>query len=162
MSIATIRVGLISDTHGLLRSEALEALRESDFLIHAGDIGDPGILERLERIAPVTAVRGNTDTDAWAAPIPETAVLQIGAALIYVIHDIDDLDFDPAAAGFQAVVAGHSHRPSHEMRQGVHFVNPGSAGPRRSKRPISVGHLIVTGAQLVAQLCELAVAGHPR
>jgi putative phosphoesterase len=156
----TFQVGLISDTHGVLRPEALESLRGSDFIVHAGDIGDPGILDELARLAPVTAVRGNNDRGAWASALRETEVLTVGAAMIYVIHDIAELDLDPAAAGFHAVVAGHSHRPAHESRAGVLFVNPGSAGPRRFSLPISAGRLLVSGTQVTPQLFELTV-NHP-
>src|SRR4051812_8176675 len=121
-------VGLISDTHGLLRDEAMAALAGSDLIIHAGDVGKPEILERLRTLAPVVAVRGNIDKDAWAAELPMTAVLEAGPALIYVLHDVKDLDRDPAAAGFQMVVSGHSHKPSRSERAGVVYVNPGSAG----------------------------------
>ena len=159
MSNASIRVGLISDTHGLLRPEAVEALRGSDFIVHAGDVGDATILEHLARIAPVTAVRGNVDTGSWARDLPETAILQVGEALVYVLHDIADLDLDPAAAGFHAVVYGHSHHPSQEVRAGVLFINPGSAGPRRFKLPVSAGELLVSGCQLAPRLFELPVSG---
>jgi uncharacterized protein len=148
-------VGLISDTHGLLRPEAVAALIGADYIIHAGDIGDANILERLSAIAPVTAVRGNNDRGAWASRIPETEVLQVGAAMIYVIHDVSALDLDPAAAGFHAVVAGHSHHPSIELREGVLFVNPGSAGPRRFKLPVSLGWLTVSGTAIKPRLVEL-------
>jgi uncharacterized protein len=150
-----IRVGLISDTHSLLRREALDSLAGSDFLIHAGDIGNASILEQLAAIAPVTAVRGNNDGGAWAAAIPETDVLQVGEVVIYVIHDLGQLDIDPAAGGFQVVVSGHSHRPMHEMREGVLYMNPGSAGPRRFSLPISVAHLLVSGTEVRPQLIEL-------
>jgi uncharacterized protein len=116
---SSISVGLISDTHGLLRPEALAALQGSDFIIHAGDVGDPSVLDRLSTIAPVTAVRGNNDNDAWASGVRETEVLAVGAALIYIIHDVALLDVDPAEAGLHAVVAGHSHRPSIELRAGL-------------------------------------------
>jgi putative phosphoesterase len=159
MANAAFRVGLISDTHGLLRPQATAALHASDFIIHAGDVGDSLILERLAAIAPVTAVRGNTDTEPWARVLPETAVLQVGEALIYVVHDILDLDLDPAAAGFHAVVTGHSHRPAHEVRGGVHYINPGSAGPRRFNLPIAAGELLVAGTVLTPRLFELDVAG---
>jgi putative phosphoesterase len=152
-------VGLISDTHGLLRPQAIEALRGNDFIIHAGDVGDPDILRQLTAIAPVTAVRGNVDTEPWARVLPQTAVLAVGEALIYVVHDILDLDVDPAAAGFHAVVSGHSHRPAEEVRGGVLYINPGSAGPRRFKLPISVGELFVTGTRLRARLFELDISG---
>jgi uncharacterized protein len=150
-------VGLISDTHGLLRPEALTTLSGADYIIHAGDIGGANILERLSAIAPVTAVRGNNDKGAWASRIPETAVLQVGAAIIYVIHDVSALDLDPAPAGFHAVIAGHSHHPSIELREGVVFINPGSAGPRRFKLPVSVGWLTVSGTSIKPRLVELTV-----
>lgn len=156
-SSGTFRVGLISDTHGLLRPEALDALRASDCIVHAGDIGDPRILEQLAGIAPVTAVRGNNDRGPWAAALRETEVLQLGMALIYVIHNVSEIDVDPAAAGFHVVVAGHTHQPRHEIREGVHFVNPGSAGPRRFRLPVSIGSLTVCGSAVTAQLTELKV-----
>jgi putative phosphoesterase len=155
MSPPTLTVGLISDTHGLLRPEVVAALRGSDFIIHAGDIGDPGILDELARLAPVTAVRGNNDTGAWAAALPETAVLQVGATSVFVIHNVDELDRDPAAAGFQVVVSGHSHRPECRDAQGVLFVNPGSAGPRRFTLPVAAGRLLVTGSRVKAELLTL-------
>ena len=139
-------VGLISDTHSLLRPEAL---RGSRYIVHAGDIGDPGVLDALRKIAPVTAVRGNNDKGAWADALPETDVLQAGEAFIYVIHDVAQLDLDPAAAGFQVVVAGHSHRPGEATRDGVLFVNPGSAGPRRFKLPIAVARLALPACKVV-------------
>lgn len=149
------RVGLISDTHGLLREEATEFLRGSDFVIHAGDIGDSQVLRELSAIAPVTAVRGNNDQDAWAEPIPETAVLQVGEVSVYVLHNLAELDLDPAAAGFQVIVSGHSHKPSVERRDGVLYVNPGSAGPRRFKLPVSVAELEIAGASVKARLRKL-------
>jgi putative phosphoesterase len=155
----SIAVGLISDTHGLLRPAARDALRGCDLIIHAGDIGDPAILAELALIAPVTAVRGNVDRGTWAASIPETAVLEVGGALIYVIHSVADLALDPVAAGFRAVVSGHSHRPSREERGSVLFVNPGSAGPRRFRLPISVGRLAVAEGRMSAQLIDLGHAG---
>jgi putative phosphoesterase len=158
MSSAAVRVGLISDTHGLLRPEAIESLQGSDFIVHAGDIGAATILEQLSRIAPVTAVRGNTDTSSWANALPKIAVLQIGEVFIYVVHDIADLDLDPAAAGFHAVVTGHSHRPSQEVRHGVLYINPGSAGPRRFSLPISAGELLVSASRLTPRLFELPVS----
>jgi uncharacterized protein len=156
--LAPRRVGLVSDTHGLLRSEAVEALRGSDLIVHAGDIGDPRILEELGRLAPVRAVRGNNDRGAWAAALPETDRVRIGAISLYVLHDLAELAVDPAAAGCQVVVAGHSHRPGHAVRAGVHFVNPGSAGPRRFRLPMSVARLSVVGDQVAVELVELAVA----
>src|SRR5689334_11946789 len=140
-AIAT--VGLISDTHGLLRERAVEALQGSDVIVHAGDVGKPEILDRLKLIAPVFAVRGNVDTDAWAAQLPETVVVGAGAGRIYVLHDLARLDLDPAAAGFRAVVSGHSHKPGRTWRGGVLYVNPGSAGPRRFRLPVTVARMDV-------------------
>jgi len=151
-------VGLISDTHGLMRDEALEALAGSDFIIHAGDIGGEEILASLRSIAPVTAVRGNNDHGAWAAQIPESDVLEVGRCLIYVLHALEDLDLDPQAAGFHAVISGHSHRPLIRQRDGVLYVNPGSAGPRRFTLPISVGRLEVDDGTLRPQIVELSIA----
>ena len=134
-------IGLISDTHGLLRQEALRALEGSDLIIHAGDVGDPKILEELRRLAPVVAVRGNIDTGTWSADLPETAVVQAGSALIYVLHDIKALDLKPTAAGIAMVASGHSHKPSREEREGILYVNPGSAGPRRFNLPVTVARV---------------------
>jgi putative phosphoesterase len=134
-------VGLISDTHGLLRPEAVSALAGSDLIIHAGDVGQPEILDALRAIAPVVAVRGNIDRGAWADALPATAVAQAGDALLYVLHDLNELDLDPAAAGFAAVVSGHSHQPKKYKRSGALYINPGSAGPRRFKLPITVARL---------------------
>jgi putative phosphoesterase len=149
------RVGLISDTHGLLRPEATAFLRGSDFIIHAGDIGESGVLAELNAIAPVTAVRGNNDKGAWAEAIPETEVLQVGEVFLYVLHNLAELDLDPVAAGFRVVVSGHSHRPSVERRDGVLYVNPGSAGPRRFKLPVSVADLQIDGASVKARLTSV-------
>jgi putative phosphoesterase len=134
-------IGLISDTHGLLRPEALRALTGSELIIHAGDVGKPEILDRLRAIAPVVAVRGNIDQGEWASLLPMTAVVEAEAVRIYVIHDVHELDFDPAAAGLGIVVSGHSHKASRDERSGVLFVNPGSAGPRRFRLPITVARL---------------------
>jgi putative phosphoesterase len=150
-------IGLISDTHGLLRPQALAALEGSDHIVHAGDIMDPAILEALARIAPVTAVRGNNDHGAWAEAIPETAVLKLESTVIYAIHDLADLNVDPAAAGFHVVVSGHSHKPASALREGVWFVNPGSAGPRRFTLPISVGRLRIEGGVIEPELIELSL-----
>jgi len=140
-------VGLISDTHGLLRPEATQALAGVDLIIHAGDIGSPEVLDALRVIASVHAVRGNNDRGAWARAIPATQALQVEGGGIYVLHDVSELDLDPAAAGFSAVVAGHSHRPEMHVREGVLYINPGSAGPRRFSLPVTVGFLeIGTGA----------------
>jgi uncharacterized protein len=150
-------IGLISDTHGLMRPQALRALEGVEHIIHAGDIGDQAILSALERIAPVTAVRGNNDREGWAEGIRETEVVELGEALIYVIHDVNELDLDPRAAGFAAVVSGHSHRPQSQIKDGVLFINPGSAGPRRFSLPISVGRLFVVGRSVEAELIELSI-----
>ena len=151
------RIGLISDTHGLLRDEALHALRASDHIVHAGDICDPNILVTLAGIAPVTAVRGNNDGGPWAEDLPERAALWIGDVRLLVIHDLATLDIDPRALGIRVVVAGHSHRPRVETREGVLHVNPGSAGPRRFRLPISVGFLSIRGTDVRADLMELSV-----
>ena len=151
------RIGLISDTHGLLRPEALSFLRGSDVIVHAGDIGNAGVLEALAGIAPVTAVRGNNDTGSWAAALPETASLRFGAVLLYALHDLAALDIDAHANGIRIVVCGHSHRPRIEERDGVLYVNPGSAGPRRFRLPVSVAELLVDGASVVPRLVELAL-----
>lgn len=142
----TIRtVGLISDTHGLLRQEALRALEGSDMIIHAGDVGDPKILEELRRLAPVVAVRGNIDTGAWSTDLPETAVAEVGPELIYVLHDIREISLvNPRAKGFAMVVSGHSHKPSQGEWNGILLVNPGSAGPRRFDLPVTVARVDVT------------------
>lgn len=134
-------IGLISDTHGLLRPQALAALEGSELIIHAGDVGDPKILEALKNIAPVFAVRGNVDTQPWARALPETEVVTIGGATIYVLHDVHALDLDPVAAGFQMIVSGHSHQPGSAEKRGVLYVNPGSAGPRRFNLPVTVARL---------------------
>lgn len=150
------RVGLISDTHGLLRLEALAFLRGSDCIVHAGDIGDAAVLEELRPLAPLTAVRGNNDKGPWAKSIAETDVLEVGEVSIYVLHDLAELDLDPVAAGFRVVVSGHSHHPSVEDRDGVLYVNPGSSGPRRFKLPIAVAELQVAGSSVKARIVELA------
>jgi putative phosphoesterase len=137
----TAIVGLISDTHGLLRPEALTALKGSGLIVHAGDVGKPEILAQLRTVAPVVAVRGNIDKGVWASMLPLTAVAEAGPARIYILHDLQQLDLDPAAAGFHVVVSGHSHKPSRSERSGVLYVNPGSAGPRRFRLPITVARL---------------------
>src|SRR4029077_552521 len=135
------RIGLISDTHGLLREEALLALRGAELIVHAGDVGDPKILQKLKELAPVVAVRGNVDTGSWSLSLPETAVAAASSASIYVLHDVKALDLDPRAAGFQIVVSGHSHKPGRSESKGVLYINPGSAGPRRFRLPITVARL---------------------
>lgn len=152
-----MRVGLISDTHGLLRPEALDFLRGSDHIIHAGDITGPEILAPLAALAPLTVVRGNNDRGAWAQSIPESAVLRVGAVAICVIHDLKELPFDPAREGMRVVVSGHSHKPASQERGGVLYVNPGSAGRRRFTLPVSVGELLVDGADVAVRLVTLAV-----
>ena len=151
------RVGLISDTHALIREEALRALAGCAHIIHAGDIVKPEILDRLREIAPLTAVRGNNDRGAWAASLPEWEVVEFGSVLVYVRHDRAQLDFDPSAAGFRAIVTGHSHKPVVETREGVLYVNPGSAGPRRFKLPIALGELTIDDERIEARIIELAV-----
>ena len=148
---------MISDTHGLLRPEALEALAGATLLIHAGDIGSPDILPALARLAPVEAVRGNVDTGAWARSMPETAVVEVQGRTLYVLHDLNQLDLDPRAAGFGAVISGHSHVPANEIRNGVLYFNPGSAGPRRFRLPVSVGRLWVGSAGMRAEIVVLNV-----
>ena len=136
-----IIIGLISDTHGLLRQHAVHALQGSDLIVHAGDVGKPEVIDVLSTLAPVVAVRGNVDTGAWASRLPTTAVVKAAAALIYVLHDVKELDLDPVAAGFQIVVSGHSHQPGRTERGGVMYLNPGSAGPRRFRLPVTVARL---------------------
>ena len=150
-----LSVGVISDTHGLLRPEAVEALKGSDHIIHAGDVGDPAILKCLGEIAPVTAVRGNVDKGAWAQKLPETDVLEVEGVSIYVLHDIGKLDLKPEPAGFAAVIYGHSHVPQQEMKNGVLYFNPGSAGPKRFSLPISVGYLFVEGGTIRGEFLDL-------
>jgi putative phosphoesterase len=150
-------VGVISDTHGLVRPEALAALAGVERIVHAGDIGAPAVLDALTRIAPVSAVRGNNDRERWAAGIPETDVVEVGDVSLYVLHDLHELDLDPRAAGFAAVIAGHSHQPRQEERDGVLFFNPGSAGPRRFRLPISVGRLTIARGRVAGQLLTLEV-----
>jgi putative phosphoesterase len=150
-------VGVISDTHGLLRPEAVAALTGVERIVHAGDIGSPDVLTQLERVAPVVAVRGNNDRDAWATAIPQTEVLEIGGVSLYVLHDLHELDLDPRAAGFAAVIAGHSHQPRLDERDGVLYLNPGSAGPRRFKLPISLARLTVTDSRVQARLLTLEI-----
>ncbi|NLF63180.1 MAG: metallophosphoesterase family protein [Chloroflexi bacterium] len=148
-------VGVIADTHGLLRPEAVAALRGSDLIVHAGDVGRPEILEELAQIAPVVAVRGNVDHGPWAQKLHMTEVVEAGPYTLYVLHDLESLAIDPAAAGFDAVISGHSHRPALEKRNSVLYINPGSAGPRRFSLPISVGRLIATDEGLRGELVTL-------
>jgi uncharacterized protein len=152
-----ITIGVISDTHGLLRPEAVEALRGSDRILHAGDVGDPEILETLAQIAPVTAVRGNVDTGSWARTLREAEVVEAGGVSIYILHDLGQLDLKPEAAEFRVVVYGHSHQPKIEEKNGVLYFNPGSAGPRRFHLPVSVGRLVILGGKVKAELVELKI-----
>jgi uncharacterized protein len=145
-------IGVISDTHGLLRPEAIKALRGSDYIIHAGDVGSPEILDELARIAPLTAIRGNVDKAAWAGRLPETAVLEVSDLSIYILHDLAQLDLDPQAAGFAAVISGHSHIAKQNLLDGVLYFNPGSAGPRRFKLPVTVGKLIVQNGTISGRI----------
>jgi putative phosphoesterase len=152
-----ITLGVISDTHGLLRPEAIEALRGSDRILHAGDVGSPNILESLAQIAPVTAIRGNVDTSAWAAALPGTEVVEEDGVSIYMLHDLAQIDLKPEAAGFRVVVYGHSHRPKIEEKNGVLYFNPGSAGPRRFRLPVSMGRLLIAAKKVQAELVELKI-----
>lgn len=149
--------GVISDTHGLLRPEALSALRGVERILHAGDVGDPGILDRLREVAPVIAVRGNVDRGAWAKRLPETEVVEVDGVTIYMLHHLGHLDLKPEAAGFGAVVSGHSHQPKIEEKNGVLYFNPGSAGPKRFRLPVSVGKLHIECGKLRAELIVLTV-----
>jgi hypothetical protein len=152
-----MKVGVISDTHGLLRPEAVELLRGSEHIIHAGDIGTAEIIPALEKIAPVTAIRGNVDTQSWARRFAETEVVELEGLHIYLIHDVNALDLNPKAAGFAAVISGHSHQPKQEMKDGVLYFNPGSAGPRRFKLPVSVGRLVIAEGKVSAEILEIAL-----
>jgi putative phosphoesterase len=148
-------IGVISDTHGLLRPEALAALAGVEHIIHAGDVGNPEIIPRLAEIAPVTAIRGNVDTQPWARDLPAWEVVTLAGRTIFVIHDVGDLDLDPAAAGFDMVVSGHSHMPKVETRQGVVYLNPGSAGPRRFRLPVAMALVDLASDQIRPELHEL-------
>jgi uncharacterized protein len=150
-------IGVISDTHGLLRWEAEAALAGVDHIIHAGDIGTTEILERLQRIAPLTAVRGNNDKGSWADPLPATAIVDICSQRLYVVHDIAKLDVDPLANGIAAVIAGHSHKPGVSEKDGVLFLNPGSAGPRRFHLPVAIAKLFVDAGAVRAEICNLQI-----
>ncbi|NLG72611.1 MAG: metallophosphoesterase family protein [Chloroflexi bacterium] len=149
------RIGVISDTHGLLRPEAVQALQGVAQILHAGDVGKPEILTALAGIAPVTAVRGNVDNGAWARDLPLTAVVQVGPVGIFMLHDLNELDIQPLAAGIQVVVSGHTHQPLIEQRRGVLYVNPGSAGPRRFRMPVTLALLEISAAEPRARLVPL-------
>jgi len=150
-------VGLISDTHGLVRPQALAALQGVDLIVHSGDIGKPEVLELLKGIAPLVAIKGNIDRDNWARRLPETKTLRVGGIRMFVIHNVNELDFNPAARRYNVVVSGHSHMPSVVTRDSVLFVNPGSAGPRRFKLPVALGKLRVAAGKVTAELIELSV-----
>ena len=153
--MTSYQVGLIADTHGLLRSEAVRALQGSEVILHAGDIGRTAVLEALRAVAPVRAVRGNIDKGAWAHALPTTEALQVGQVGVYILHDLQALDLVPEAAGFKVVVSGHSHQPSIQERNGVLFVNPGSAGPRRFNLPVGVALLEILDASVEVRLVRL-------
>ena len=157
MAGSEIILGVISDTHGLLRPQAIAALAGSDLIIHAGDVGKPEVIDRLGGVSATFAVRGNIDNGSWAARLPATQTVEVGALRLFVLHDIGELALDPAAAGFAAVVFGHSHRPSIETRDGVLFLNPGSAGPRRFTLPITVARVRVCGQRMYPEIIELRV-----
>jgi putative phosphoesterase len=150
-----MRVGVISDTHGLLRSEVVAALTGVNHILHAGDVGDPDILDALAAIAPLTAIRGNVDRTGICASLPATEIVELGGLTIYMLHSLDDLDLDPAASGFGVVVTGHSHQPTIERRKGVLYLNPGSAGPRRFSLPVSIAFLQLGDAEPVAEILRL-------
>jgi putative phosphoesterase len=149
------RIGVVSDTHGLVRPGLLKALSGVDMILHAGDVGGPEVLEVLQAHAPVVAVRGNMDGGPWARGLRETEVIEVGGSLLYVLHDANEIDLDPAAAGFRAVISGHTHRPSLFRRKGVLFLNPGSAGPRRFRLPVSAAILRVEGESLESEFIDL-------
>jgi putative phosphoesterase len=148
-------IGVISDTHGLVRASALDALRGVDLIVHAGDIGGKEVVVALEEIAPVRLVRGNTDVEAWSRTLPETDVVEVGEHRICVVHDLGTLGLDPEAAGVSVVVSGHSHKPRQVVQRGVLYFNPGSAGPRRFQLPIGVGRLVLQGRQVRGELVRL-------
>ncbi|HEX7026807.1 MAG TPA: metallophosphoesterase family protein [Gammaproteobacteria bacterium] len=150
-------IGIISDTHGLLRPQAVDVLQGSELVIHAGDIGSADVVERLSNIAPVVAIRGNVDTGEWAEKFPAEEVIKVHGRHLYVLHNLNEIDLDPAAAGFDVVISGHSHKPLINKKDGVLYVNPGSAGPRRFKLPVAVAMLRVTSEDIQARIRELIV-----
>jgi putative phosphoesterase len=157
VGIPAMRLGVISDTHGLLRPRAVQALRGCDALLHAGDIGSLEILDALRSLAPVTAVRGNNDTSAWARDLPLAVTIEVEAVRVHTLHEIKLLAVDPAAEGLRVIVSGHSHRPAMETRAGVLYFNPGSAGPRRFKLPVAVGILEISRGTLSGRIIEIEV-----
>jgi uncharacterized protein len=152
-----MRIGVISDTHGLLRPEAIAALSGSVRILHVGDVGDPKIIDRLRELAPVTVVRGNVDRGPWAAALPETELVEVEGVSIYMLHDLAQLDLKPEAAGFRVVIYGHSHRPKVEEKNGVLYFNPGSAGPRRFQLPISLGRLEIEKGKVRGEIVNLTL-----
>jgi uncharacterized protein len=156
-----LRVGVISDTHGLLRAEARAFLTGCDYIIHGGDVGGAAVLEDLEALAPVIAVRGNNDTESWAKGLCETELIRLGGVFVYVIHDLSQLDIDPGPLGIRAIICGHSHKPLIAERAGILYINPGSSGPRRFKLPVTIGELLVEGDNVRARIVELQ-AGRQR
>lgn len=155
-AIHGLRVGLISDTHGLLRPDARAFLMGCDYIVHGGDVGGAQILDELAAIAPLIAVRGNNDTGPWAARLPPTELIRVGDVFFYIIHNLEELDIDPAAAGVRVIICGHSHKPMIEERDQVLYVNPGSSGPRRFKLPVSIGEIIVSGSAVKARIVDLS------
>jgi uncharacterized protein len=151
-----MRVGIISDTHGLLRPEAIRHLAGTDHIIHAGDIGAPEVIEGLRRIAPTTAIRGNIDAGEWAKNYPDTELVVLGGRAFYVLHNLEEIKLDPAASGFDVIISGHSHRPRIEAKTGVLYLNPGSAGPRRFKLPIAVAILVLSDQAILPRILEIA------
>ena len=156
------RIGVISDTHGLLRPEAVAFLRGSEFIVHGGDVGDQKVLQELGAIAPTTAVRGNNDKGGWARGLSDTELVQLAEVFVYVIHDLAELDIEPRAAGVAVVVSGHSHKPVIQERNGVLYINPGSAGPRRFKLPITIGEMRITGKSVTPRIIELDLSARLR
>jgi putative phosphoesterase len=155
MSNVNLNLGVISDTHGLLRPEAVAALRGCDFIIHAGDVGTASVIDGLREVAPTFAIRGNVDSGCWAVPLDSTGLVEVGEHLIYVLHNVADLSLDPPTAGFAAVVFGHSHKPSIEIRDGVLYLNPGSAGPRRFRLPVTLARVAVARTEFTPEIVEL-------
>ena len=155
--VGMYKIGVISDTHGLLRPEVLIELRGVDHILHAGDVGSPLVLDSLRNVAPVTAVRGNVDDEEWARALPASAVVELNGVFFYVIHDLHNLDLDPEKAGFAAVICGHSHRPRQDWTDGVLYFNPGGAGPRRFRLPVSLGMLTIRRKEISSRLITLAV-----
>ena len=157
ITLATGRIGVISDTHGLVRAEALAALRNSELIIHAGDIGRPEVLSALEQIAPVLAIKGNNDRGAWARNLPDILSVSVNAIGVYVIHNVNDLKIKPANIESQVVISGHSHKPSVAIRDGVLFINPGSAGQRRFKLPVSVARFNIQREKRQVKIVEIKI-----